>query len=139
MKGANAMRTTYRNLLMGALVLLGLTLSERSRAADIKLQTWRQKSKAVQSRQEVVPSKSARAMDCALCTSTTVVVKRDLVAGKSGHGFKEVTKTVHQCPTCRDTIARKGGTKEFVLSHTCQAVGESPNCCETTGASGRGA
>ena len=133
------MRPTYKNLSIAVLVLLGLTLSQSGRAADVKQQTWRQKPQAVQSQQDAVPTNPTHAMDCVFCTSTTVVVKRDLVAGKSGHGFKEVTTTVHQCPTCRDTLARNAGAKEFAWTHTCRAENELPTCCDTMRLSGRGA
>ncbi len=101
-----------------------------AQAADIK--NWPKWMQPNQSKPAVsTPATSPKAMDCPQCTSATVVTKRDLVTGKPGHGFKYVSQTVHQCPGCRDTLARKSGTKKTEFAHTCTANGEKTLCCAT--------
>jgi predicted RNA-binding Zn-ribbon protein involved in translation (DUF1610 family) len=72
------------------------------------------------------------AMACSKCKSVTVITKRDLVAGRPGHGQKEITMVVHQCPGCGGEMTRKAGTKETAWAHTCSKCGDdSAFCCAT--------
>jgi hypothetical protein len=85
------------------------------------------------------PASPGKVMECSKCATVTVVTRRDLIAGKSGHGFTYVPQAVHQCDGCRDNLARKSGTKEMELAHNCSAVGQKALCCDTNRSSGRGA
>lgn len=125
------MKPVQKFMLLGALVLLGL--NAQTQAADIKLQPWRQ-LKELKSEEEMqsLPDNATIAMACSKCKSVTMVVKRDLVAGKPAHGQKEVTLAVHQCPGCGGEMRRKPGTKEVAWVHTCSKCGdESVFCCAT--------
>jgi hypothetical protein len=98
--------------------------------ADMK--NWPKWMQPKQSKSAIsTPANPTKTMDCSQCTSTTVVVKRDLVAGKPAHGFRYVTQTVHRCDGCRDTLARSSGTKTMELTHNCTATGENTRCCAT--------
>ena len=121
---------------MTILVALVIDTAQAAIGADIK--NWPRWMQPKQSRPAIsTPASPALAMDCTQCASATVVTKRDLVTGKPGHGFRYVTQTVHQCPGCRDTLARKSGTKETEFAHTCTARAEKTLCCDTSRASGR--
>ena len=134
------MKLTFRDLLMGTLVLVALTLGQPSYAKDPNVkpwQPWREWPKAGYPGGKTV-SQPTRPMSCSLCTDTTAVVKRQ-VTSKPGHGWKEVRVAVHQCPTCGEARIRKLGTKKTERMHICRAEDEAPNCCKTTRSSGRGA
>ena len=114
-----------------------LIAAQSASAADIK--NW---PKWMQPKKPSPPAVStlaapAKAMDCTQCTSATEVVKHVLVAGKPAHGFRYVTRTVHKCGGCRDTLARKSGMKSIELTHDCTAVGQKAQCCDTSRTTGR--
>ena len=118
------------------LTMLAIAAAQSVNGADIK--NWPRWMQPKQSQPAIsTPASPAQAMDCLQCTSATVVTKRDLVTGKPGHGFRYSTQTVHQCPGCRDTLARKSGTKATEFAHTCTASAEKTLCCDTSRASGR--
>ena len=124
------MKTIHAALLVALMVL---SLSQQVRAADIKQQPWRQlKEVKSDSEMQALPDNATIAMACAKCKSITIVTKRDLVAGKPGHGQKEVAMVVHQCPGCGGEMTRKAGTKETAWVHTCSKCGDdSAFCCAT--------
>jgi hypothetical protein len=111
--------------------VLAIVTVQSASAADIRnWPKWMQPKSA----EKVIstPASPSKAMDCSKCTTVTVVSRRDLVPGKSGHGFTYVSQPVHQCGGCGDTLARKSGTKELELAHNCTAVGQKALCCETS-------
>jgi len=124
------MKTISKMTAAAILAALAIATTQSGSAADIK--NWPKWMQPNQSQPAVsTPASPTKAMDCSQCTSATVVTRRDVVAGKSGHGFKYVSQTVHQCPTCRDTLARKSGAKTMELAHSCNATGEKALCCAT--------
>ena len=116
-----------KTLIITSLIALAIT----TQAADIK-----QRPQPPKQSQPKSVSTPAKAMGCSQCTSVTVVSKRDLIVGKPGHGYRYVSHTVHQCAGCRETLARKAGTKAMELAHNCSAVGEKALCCATQSSRG---
>ncbi len=128
------MKTVQKTLMAGAVLAAGLILVDQTRAADINLQPWR-KAKIVQPAGP--PSNPGLVMTCPDCKTATVLAKRELVANKPFHGYKEVRVPVHLCKSCGDTLTRKLGTKEVAWVHKC-SMPKSPSCCDASLASARG-
>jgi hypothetical protein len=119
------MKTVSKTLMAAVVLAAGLMLVDQARAADIRLQPWR--------KQQVLqpagpPSNPATVMSCPDCRTVSVVVKRDVVAGRPAQGKREVAMPVHPCESCAYTLARKPGTKQVAWVHNC-SMPESPACC----------
>jgi hypothetical protein len=113
-------------------ILAALVIVTAQAAIGAEIKNWPKWMQPKQNPPTVsTPASPVKPMDCSQCTSATVAVKHDLVAGKPGHGYRYVSQTVHQCNGCRDTLARKSATKTMELAHNCTAAGEKALCCAT--------
>jgi hypothetical protein len=116
---------------------LAIIAVQSASAADIK--NWPKWMQPNQAKPAIsTPAGTTKTMECTQCASATVVIKRDLVAGKPAHGFKYVSQAAHRCGGCRDTLVRESGTKQLDLAHNCTAEGQNALCCDTSKVSGRG-
>jgi hypothetical protein len=132
------MKTIRRITGTAILATLAIVAVQSASAKDIKNWPGWMKPKPTQ-QSSLTPASSATAMDCSKCTTVTVVARRDVVPGRSGHGFTYVSQAVHQCDGCRDVLGRKSGTKEMELAHNCTAADQKAMCCDTSRADRHGA
>jgi hypothetical protein len=112
-----------KTLLVTCLFALAIT----ARAADIKQRPASMQPQVIQPESVSTPVK---AMICSQCATITRVSQRNL-GGKPGFPQPPVIIRIHQCPGCRDTFARKFGTKTLEMAHTCTVLGEKALCCAT--------
>ncbi len=80
-----------------------------------------------------LPPNAMIAMACAKCQSVVVLQKEQLTT-KPGHGTEEVAVVVHQCPGCGGKMERgKDSSKQTTWVHTCSMCGDSSAfCCSKT-------